>query len=235
MKLSIEKLTSMDKNINVLIETKGRCDALLYTGECHAVDCKRCSKHKNFYACYNALPICDKLRVDNGSKPIAANYIMAHRALQRDRAAGIGGIAIIAAMLIGGLALVGARADTLPDYRTSDVYNYYQNDDYLIKVLNKTHKYIYDVNKDGTINCIDYAKTFKRIWDQTYPAGTNNCEIVWNVNEAKHFNHLFIRCRPHKHTYWLYVEPQAHINDYKMTDYWGDKYVFTYNYYGYYE
>ena len=101
----------------------------------------------------------------------------------------------------------------------------------LNKVLSETHYYVKDVNKDGKVNCIDYAITFKTFWDWIAPDGHSiNCEIVRNVN--KNFNHLFVRVRANSRSDWEYVEPQASIDNYRMEDYWGCKYDASCNIYG---
>lgn len=103
----------------------------------------------------------------------------------------------------------------------------------LSQVLTETHYYVKDVNKDGKVNCIDYAITFKNFWDWISPDGYSiNCEIVRNVNKNKNFNHLFVRVRDSHNSDWEYIEPQGSIQKYRMKDYWGNRYDSSYNIYG---
>lgn len=103
----------------------------------------------------------------------------------------------------------------------------------LNKVLSETHYYVKDVDKNGKVNCIDYAITFKNFWDWIAPDGYSiNCEIVRNVNKNKNFNHLFVRVRDNSRSDWEYVEPQGSIEKYRMEDYWGNRYDASCNIYG---
>ena len=85
-----------------------------------------------------------------------------------------------------------------------------------------------DINGDGKINCIDYAISYKLIWDQYNSGSEYRCEIVHNRNPHTGMDHLFIRVRNKDHN-WEYIEPQ---NGLDMEDYWGDKYNPAYNIFG---
>lgn len=93
----------------------------------------------------------------------------------------------------------------------------------LLLTLDKTHRFVVDVNADKQVNCIDYTITFKQLWDMNNPAF--NCEIVRNLNGD--FHHLFIRVREYSKSPWHYIEPQAAIQNiycFYMEDYWGSTY-----------
>ncbi len=83
-----------------------------------------------------------------------------------------------------------------------------------------------DINGDGKINCIDYAISYKLIWDQYNSASKYKCEIVRNKNPNTGMHHLFIRIRNFYTYEWEYIEPQ---NGIKMELFWGDKYNPAYN------
>ena len=102
----------------------------------------------------------------------------------------------------------------------------------ILDTLDKTQKYITDINNDGEINCIDYTCTFKMLWDKSFNA--NDCEIV--RNKSKTMNHLFIRVRQYAACPWECIEPQAatkDITNYFMEDFW-DPILYNpiYNIYG---
>ena len=111
-------------------------------------------------------------------------------------------------------------------------YDYYVNDEVIRDVLKATEKKVYDRDGDGLVNCIDYTVTFKKEWDKVMPP--NQCEVVRNYDHEgrSKMNHLFVRVRLTSDGEWLYVEPQAKYNNYKMSDFWGKrKYNPKYNYY----
>ena len=102
----------------------------------------------------------------------------------------------------------------------------------ILDTLDKTQMYVTDINDDGEINCIDYACTFKSLWDKSYDPA--NCEIVRNKSNT--MNHLFIRTRQYAGRAWECIEPQAakkEITKYFMEDFWSaSEYNPLYNIYG---
>lgn len=103
-------------------------------------------------------------------------------------------------------------------------YNVNEPSDYTYPSVNN----IQDVNNDGKVNCIDYAISYKILWDYNNTGSAYRCEIVRNVNKEKGMNHLFVRVRNDKHE-WVYLEPQQNCT---MEEYWGDKYNPVFNIYG---
>jgi len=89
---------------------------------------------------------------------------------------------------------------------------------------------VYDVNRDGEVNCLDYATTFKYIWDRSFPA--SDCELVRNYNTRTGMNHIFARVRFSRYSRWQLVETWAHdVYFYDVPSIWGSKYDPAYNYY----
>lgn len=80
-----------------------------------------------------------------------------------------------------------------------------------------------DVNKDGKVNCIDYAVLFY----QYYPY-KDEVTISLNVNPKTGMNHLFNVILINGT--WRAIEPQTEPgNIYFMRDVWGSKYDSTLN------
>jgi hypothetical protein len=65
-----------------------------------------------------------------------------------------------------------------------------------------------DINNDGKVNCIDYAVSYKLIWDQNNYGHESYCEIVRNKNPNNKMHHLFVRVRNPYTMQWEYIEPQ---------------------------
>ena len=105
----------------------------------------------------------------------------------------------------------------------------------IIDCLKITQAAVTDMNNDGKINCIDYAETFKGVWDSRYYS--DKCEIVRNYNKNGTFHHLFIRVCDYPDYLtptWYYVEPHAsNISKYLMEENWSYKqYNPAFNIYG---
>ena len=103
--------------------------------------------------------------------------------------------------------------------------------DYAIPaMLLRVREAVYDVNRDGEVNCLDYATTFKFIWDKYYSPA--NCELVRNYNTRTGMNHIFARVRFHSYDKWQLVETWApNVYIYDMPSVWGNVYDPAYNYY----
>lgn len=215
--ITFEEYTSMDKNIEALTKVKAHCLFLSETRSC-GVLCDKCPVHARFMACYNALALCDQLRLDyEAERRYMTKRILYRRyrlyILQRRI---VKGIAIAALGFL--LMLAAHKAHGIP---------YELSDRYIRNVLRATHSQVYDLNADGEVNCIDYAVTFKSLWDKCYPP--SHCEIVRNYNRQTGWHHLFVAVYVGK---WLTVEPQGYVSLYRMTDFWGPAYDPDYNKFG---
>lgn len=100
-------------------------------------------------------------------------------------------------------------------------------------LLLETREAVYDTNHDGDVNCLDYATTFKWLWDKKYPKYKYRCELVRNYNEGTGMNHLFARVKCDAYLGWTNVETWTdYIYIYDIETIWRDKYNPVYNYYG---
>lgn len=221
-----EQITDMDKNISALARVKAECIHSLKYNLCSG-NCASCLRHIKFQECYKQLAICDQLRLDSAAEYIAANMSLARSYLnirKRQKLQIRISLLIVSLLFILFILLICNKG-----YGQSLYTNYYTDDAWIIDILNKTHQQVKDTNYDGLVNCIDYAITYKRLWDLQYPA--NCCEIVRNYNVFTGWHHLFISVRGNERAKWLFIEPQGTQFNYKMSDFWGDKYDPTYNVY----
>lgn len=104
--------------------------------------------------------------------------------------------------------------------------------DSIINTIREAQSKVYDLDKDGKINCIDYALIFKLVWDEKFPRLKNNCTIIRNRNSNTDMNHLFIYITDTNKNI-IAVEPGTYNPcNYKMENIWGDRYDPLYNKYG---
>lgn len=127
----------------------------------------------------------------------------------------------VASLILAGLTLMSNAAE-----RPAQRY-----DTAIRNLIVETRKSVRDRNNDGLVNCIDYATTFKYLWDQKYTK--IRCELVRNYNEKTGMNHLFARVKFAPYHDWTYVETWA-ISEYvyDIETIWRDAYSPAYNYYG---
>lgn len=250
MKLAVE--TFDDKAVDELAKTKASCDVNIMKGYCNKFECKNCDVNKKFMNTFNQLDDYNQLRVYNRYKQNIVSYSI----LQQDKEENIFKnvvkilFSIIICFILFGFVIhflsspSRHRSNINPEQSIMDSYKVYtvpqgitsmKNDYYtdICITLNKTNAYVSDINNDGLVNCIDYAITFKTIWDQQY--SKYNCEIVRNYWEG-HFNHLFIRVRYTETSPWECIEPQAalmYTGYFYMEDLWDiQMYNPIYNIYG---
>ena len=216
-----EQYTDMDKNINILAKIKAECIHSLKYKLCSG-NCNSCLRHSKFQACYNQLAFCDQLRLDSDAEYIATRMGMTHKYAEsrKKQKRRIRIVTISVALLL--LIFVNVKAHGQSLYT-----NYYTEDKWIVNTLIRTHSQVKDINGDGIINCIDYAITYKRLWDLQYPASC--CEIIRNFNVHTGWHHLFISVRGNEKAKWIFIEPQGTSFNYKMSDFWKDKYDPTYN------
>ena len=100
----------------------------------------------------------------------------------------------------------------------TDLYN----DKRIWDTLAKVHNNIYDVNRDGNINCVDYSNLFYHY------SPFKSTSIVVNFNRSTNFNHQFNAVMINGHI--VFVEPQASRGrSYDLRQYWGAQYNPRYN------
>lgn len=101
----------------------------------------------------------------------------------------------------------------------------------IVYTIRAAQRNVYDMNRDGKVNCIDYTLMFKTQWDKSYPQNAGNCEIVRNLKKGR-MNHLFISIWTGSRQRIL-VEPWAYdLERYLMEENWDWRYDPRYNIYG---
>lgn len=223
-----------------LVEQSVCCALALKEGKCNRKQCNTCPVKLDIEYCMNTLSPYEKIEVSVAARQelerveteMAYQRYETNAAIKQRRSLKtVLFIAIILLLLVirGGIYVINAA-----EYPYTH-YDYYVNDSCITDTLRQTRKNVYDRDGDRKINCIDYAITFKQIWDKSYPP--DYCEIVRNYNTSglSTMNHLFVRVKMAPAGKWLYIEPQAKYNkyNYKMSDFWGwPRYNSKYNHYG---
>ena len=92
------------------------------------------------------------------------------------------------------LAPLSLSAQTAEHPRPTDVFNLR-----ILDCLKVTQAAVTDMNSDGKINCIDYAVTFKGVWDSKY---------------------LPENCQSHMEENWSYKQYNPAFNIYGETNLW---------------
>ena len=253
-RLSVE--TEYDKAVEAVATSLADCLMRKKYGTCTDADCKTCETVKQQQNCLANMPDIDKIRVQNVLSrqmldrdppeqiPLTGKeyFIVSVKYWIKSVFEIISGpiiVLLIMAVVLFGLyqCVQGSKlfGQSINDY---DYYKYtlpgepYAAGKYrkhILDILDKTQQYVSDINYDGEVNCIDYACTFKLLWDKQYDP--KHCEIVRNKSGT--MNHLFIRVRQYAGTPWECIEPQAalkDINRYFMEDFWpSDVYNPVYN------
>ena len=225
--------TFNDLAVRELAESRSACVCRLQFGRCDKTECAHCKIGQQYRNCYNAMNDYDRNRL---ATYVAKQYAidskyperwMGHAAYVRyfNKWYGIIIAFVIICTLVIGVLMVGP----------GDIPNKNQDrslsgiEKMIVVSMLRTQLDVSDLNSDGKINCIDYACTFKTVWDNYFPEYTDCCTIVRNKGTGIH--HLFI-C-----IWWqgsrIDVEPWA-SDPYKylMTDNWTVLYNPNNNIYG---
>lgn len=222
--------TFSDLAVRELAKSKAACMCRQQFGRCKSHECKSCSIYREYENCREQLSDYDKNRLST----YVAEYYVQYSAtpdqwLSHKRFISYYIKFCLAAMIGAGLfAAIAIGLCSLPhDKPTGQV----TLKDKIINVIILEQQEVYDHNKDGLINCIDYACAFKETWDKTYPQYKTNCVIVRNLNPLAGMHHLFIRVYLEGQV--IDVEPWTDIFwKYDMKEVWGKRYNSDYNYYG---
>lgn len=73
MKLQLQAETEFDKNITTLANVQAKCRFCRLKGVCKVGDCATCKTKKAYDTCYNAMAMCDRLRVDDTASTVFYN------------------------------------------------------------------------------------------------------------------------------------------------------------------
>ncbi len=73
MNLKLQAETEYDKNITTLANVQAKCRFCRLKGACKAGDCATCKTKQAYDTCYNAMAMCDRLRVDDTASTVFYN------------------------------------------------------------------------------------------------------------------------------------------------------------------
>ena len=230
--------TFTDLAVRELAKSKAKCICCLQFGRCKKGQCSSCQTNKEFYSCYTSMSSYDRSRLKSYINEYYVQYsfnpvaFMNHKQYKshftKFYAALFGGFLLVCALF--GLLSFGPH-DQLTDYNTATYEDISLQDyKYLVSMGNDLLSNVYDVDKDGKVDCCDYAILWYMANKVFYPSST--CELVRNYNPPT-FNHLFVRWRSPFTKKWVVIEPHMYRQgDILLTDYWADKYDPRYNRYG---
>ena len=214
-----------DLAVRELAKNKAACICRLQFSRCKIQECHECEVGKRLANCMKELSDYNKLRLDSYT---AAEYMSLSRNPNNWRthksfiAHYIGFVVVILLFLLLILIPIGIAG---PQDRPSSK----PFDSQIIDIREAVNNIVWDLDKDGRIDCCDHAILFKLLWDIKYPALKDKCEIIRNFNPGI-MNHLFIGIRMNNS--YIFVEPWATQSYYDMDIVWGSQYDMTKNSYG---
>ena len=232
IKIVTRQETFDDLAVRELAKGRSACICRIQFGRCTKSECNTCEVHKQYARCYNQMTDYNKRRlatyvsefyVQDSKHP---EHWMGHNGYKAYTFKWFLIIALILFVLFAGMSfMVGPFDQPNKDPVVSE-----EMDNRIITVMKYIQDYTYDLDKDGLVNCVDYAIMFKLTWDQFYPDLESYCKIVRNKSPSG-MHHLFIHIW--ENTTDIEIEPWAK-NPYKylMTDNWDSQYNPKYNIYG---
>ena len=231
IKIVTREETFNDLAVRELAKTQARCMCLLQYKRCSKKACANCKSCKRLMSCKACMNDYDKERLDNYTLEYYNKYSqnpmawMGHKQFVKTYNGFIGALILCLILLLGCVFLAGGPFDKPPVPKL----NY---DVMIVTTIQSAQVNIRDLDRDGKINCVDYATMFKITWDQTYPLLKNKCQIVRNVNPNTGMNHLFVHVWNDR-SESIDIEPWTqNPYVYRMQDIWGDRYSPEYNKYG---
>ena len=223
--------TEIDKNLKTLAETKATCYCLRETGQCDSDDCLACSKLSLYQqGVRNLLPV-DLLKIDNLATKIIQRKLdndISFRATSASRwKYFFNCLKWMAIVFLFTIFIPLAAAYFLCTYALDTKGAVYpiiddETESKVFRVLNETHRNVYDMNNDHEVNCQDFTVMFVYLWAKIYPDDSRAAQIVFNRNFNTGMNHLFVSVQSGKKIF--YIEPQGNSVCYRMEHFWGNKY-----------
>lgn len=215
--------TFNDHAVDELADARAQCICRLQFGRCTRNECKSCSHHAHFISCYNNMNDYDRTRLD---AKISRKYSMysshAEGFMSYERLKQYYGkfilVGIVCFILLWIMCATGhtteykeflSKADiaAAPELKMKSKHKDVGADvEYDIKkMILMTHERVVDVNMDGKTNCIDYALTFKVLWDRYHEP--SDCIVIHNVNPRVGMAHLFVAVFDWKT--WTFVDVES--------------------------
>lgn len=240
-RIVIKDKTFNDIAVNELGKQRARCICCIQFGRCKQSHCKTCKYERQYNELVSAMSVYDKQRLSSYISSWYNKYsaqpgaFMTNKGFKRYTLGNLLLVLLFLVLLIGTISL----SEVLPGDRPP-VTSYYEIPADLDERISNMRSYVavnvYDHNRDGTINCIDYATCFYEYW-ALY--NSEECEIVRNYGSGN-MNHLFVII--YTDELMIEIEPWynlAEVNTYMhstpvylMSDIWGSLYDRRYNIYG---
>lgn len=208
--------TFNDLAVRELAKSRSACICRVQFKRCTTDECEHCPVNERFQTCFDSMSDYDKQRL---SSYIAKQYVidsrdpeawLSHKGLLMHTVGMVLGAAIMFTLFLYYAIVIFGGCGNIPESRVNQM---------IIDTLECSHSQVRDLDYNGTVNCIDYAVTFKCIWDLKYPEYKNMCEIIRNRNINTGMHHLFVRILNDRKS--IYVETWAQdINKYLMEDNW---------------
>lgn len=216
--LNTREVTFNDVAVHELAQGRAECLCALQFGRCTKEQCHTCSTFIQFRNCVAHMSDYDKLRLNTNTAAIYRKlslYPARFMSYDKLKSHTCFWVILLGVFLLLLVLLVGCRQP--PSQLQNYTYVSYENidcvgsvlNDSIWEVLNYVSDNVEDFNKDGKVNCIDYAVLFKLCFD----ASNNNkdlvCIIVWNYNPPK-LNHLFCIIYDRSSMAYIEVEPRKY-------------------------
>lgn len=224
-----------DNSPEVLTNIYISCNRRLLSGVCNNNTCKNCMIKKQFELVFNNMSPTQRLdtlsRLDSR---LSSTDVKAKVSKEQSRKSLLKHIKIFILVMTLIMSCTSAMTMCVMPTETAYTDRFITSEEHykIMNYLRLTHLYLYDINDDGLINCIDYSLIFVQVFrENNCMLDMYNCEIVRNTNPINGFNHLFVRVKTSDNN-WIFIEPQATNEVYEIKKFWGDLYNQKYNHYG---
>ncbi len=228
--------TEIDKNLQALAETKATCYCLRETGQCDPDECLQCSKFTLYQqGVRNLLPV-DLLRIDNLATKMIQKRLSPDFSYRKSMPSRlmyflncvkwmviVFSLSFVIPLVVAYFLCMGAGDTQGTVYPVIDE----QTESKVFRVLDETHRNVYDMNDDYEVNCQDFTVMFVYLWGKIYPSDADAAQIVFNRNFDTGMNHLFVSVRSGRKVF--YIEPQGNSRCYRMEHFWGSRYDPSFN------
>ena len=227
LKFVTRQETFNDLAVRELAKGRSACLCRIQFGRCTKSECESCAIHKQYENCYNALSDYDRQRLAS----YVAEYWQEDSLWSGQWRSPSGYVrhelcvvfmAILFLLVVCGIICGIVKWADSPYDKPFNLY-----DEYISECISENNDTVRDYNKDGEVNCVDYACGFKATWDKLYPELAPLCEIVRNLNIENGMHHLFIVIDGVEVEPWTFSTTK-----YRMCDNWDATYNPSYNIYG---
>ena len=227
-KLQIE--TEWDKNIYALAQAKAECRMCISSGVCDMHNCHsdKCEKKAQIDNVYSNMADVDRLRVNSLAQQIYSKWVYDRyvcERTQKDRLKDKLGSVMLIVFALSLCVLMFFCCSASDPYKAMR-QRFELNIENCLRVVREQ---ACDINKDGEINCQDYALIFYTAWNNSGYSNDITVALVRNINDATDMNHLLCAVRLTKFEHWQYIEPQAWLAgdyacSYDPAEFWGNMY-----------